>query len=86
MKFRFSHLIAFMVSCILWLVMASFIWPVQLPIKHFLSAVITFFNDNWIVLSLVLSELAALLPVPFNGIAHAVLKVLDKLILGNSNH
>lgn len=53
------------------------------PISNF-QWVCKFVNENWSSLFLILSELAALLPGPWNGILQAIFRGLSKQVRKNS--
>lgn len=43
------------------------------------KTVFHFFGDNWAVIALVISEIAAFLPSKFNGITQVLLKILSAI-------
>ena len=41
-------------------------------------AILDFFKTNWVTILLVLSEIAAFLPPPFNGIVRTIINLITK--------
>ena len=89
LKFKPSFFIAMLLGLLLWFgafeVVKAAVTAV--PEQAFIPRATNFLSQNWIAISLVLSELASLLPGPWNGIVQSILRALTKKARrNNSNH
>lgn len=89
LKFKPSFFVAMIVSLGMWYLIVSFVSAEIAPVpgQTSISQVTNFFFKNWTAVLLVCSELASLLPGPWNGIVQSILRALTKKARqNNSNH
>lgn len=70
-------LLTFGISCFLSVAFGASAQAV--PIEQW-TGIVAFFRDNWAVVGLVLSELAAFLPPKYNGIIQGALNLLSAIL------
>lgn len=89
LKFKPGFFVAMIVSLGMWYLIVSFVSTEVAPgpEQTSISQVTNFFSQNWTAILLVCSELASLLPGPWNGIVQSILRALTKKAQrNNSNH
>jgi len=86
LKIKFFHIVAFLVGLLIWVITLSFISPLSGHDIELFVLVRTFIIKYWMYIALVLSETAAFLPVPLNGILQAVIKFISLLVKNNSSN
>ena len=80
LRLKPSFFVAMLICMAFWFVAISFV-SAELapgPEQTIFPRTINFLSQNWITISLVLSELASLLPGPWNGIVQSILRALTK--------
>jgi len=79
-KRSFVFFVVFLVSCVLF---SSFFVPTlsgaEFSSSGFVAKVWTILNENWTSFFLLLSELAAFLPGPWNGILQTIFRAVSQI-------
>jgi len=86
MKVKPYVFLSLIIGTSLWVLLASFVFPDVFSDPGLLQKFSAFFSLHWISISLIVSELAAFLPSPYNGIAISLLKFFKAIFTNNSNH
>lgn len=60
--------------------LSSFILPTDIIVQLDAESLTEFFRDNWALIALILSEVAAILPAKPKGIVQAFIFIIDKVI------
>lgn len=84
MKFKFVYIIPILLGLASWFILISFIFPGVGPACNMMEVITTFLTKHWISVSLIISEIAAFLPAPWNGIIASTLKIVSKVFFKNS--
>ena len=74
-----SFILYFLIFSFVGALFSSFVVPENFVVPADIDYLSVWLQDNWAVIALVLSELAALLPGKPKGILHAIIKIGSKI-------
>lgn len=80
MKKIVSFLLFTLIFSFIGALLSSFLLPSDVIVQLDAESLSEFFRDNWALIALILSEVAAILPAKPKGIIQAFIFIIDKVI------